>query len=169
MTISARDYIVCDERAQTAKFLQHEWPPLDSQTLYDWGRTRLADIGKQTCLRAVLAAYELQRLRVEVTDYDRSARRAAEQWALAPTEENRKQAGRIAGMETQHHSCARGIAHIAGSRKRWPTAIGVNLTGNPRYLPTDRFRSICQAIEAELLAWATGRSDPVADRYEQGE
>ena len=58
MSTPLQEYVVHDERPRALDFLKTEWPPADALTLYNWGWTTLADIGKQTCLRAVLAVYE---------------------------------------------------------------------------------------------------------------
>jgi hypothetical protein len=165
MSEPLRAYVVCDERECARDFLITEWPPPDPLTLYNWGWTELPAIGKQTCLRAVLAAYEIHRQRLEETSYDRSALAAAERWVLDPSEENRKNAGRIASIQTEEYSVARRIANVAGSRRRWPHAIGVSLTGNPHVLDLEDFRTICQRIQTELLGWISGDFDPIADRY----
>lgn len=157
--------MTADERQRTREFLQSDWPPLDAQALYNLGWTTFKALGKQAALRAAIAAYEVTQQRLQETDYDRLARRAAEAWVIEPSEENRLAAGRIASSSVPSRSGARTIAHIAGSNRRWPGAIGICLAGNPRFLPAESFAVICDAIHRELLAWSTGREDPVAQRH----
>ena len=154
------------QRQRVLGFFAARWPPKDAGTLYRWGRSELAELGKEACLRAVLASYEIEEHRQQETPYDRSARRAAEQWVLNPNEDTRKIAGRVASEQTQKYSRARLIANMAGSNRRWPTAVGYGLTwGDPANVRSDSFCAICAAIESEILAWARGESDPVADRH----
>jgi hypothetical protein len=152
-------------RLQLCDFLAKEWPPATPHALYEVGKTRLAKFGKQVALRAVLAAYEVFVSEERESDYDRSARRAAERWVLEPSEENRKTAGRIASVPLPEHSSARVIANMAGSNRRWPSAVGYALTLNPHTLQESTFRRVCAGIHAELLAWARGEADPVAERH----
>lgn len=156
------------ERQRILDFFAAEWPPEDPQTLYAWGWTRLPRLGKLLCLRAVLAAYEVRPFRQQETEYDQSARRAAERWVLNPGEETRKAAGRVASVALPQWSYARVIANMAGSRNRWPTAVGYGLTGNPANVDSDQFRAVCAAIEQEIVAWARGEQDPIAERNGAG-
>jgi hypothetical protein len=157
--------VTAEERQVVLEFLRSEWPPSDAQVLYSLGSTAFKLLGKQAALRAVLAAYEAGGRRTRETEYDRLARRAAETWVIAPTEENRLAAGRIASSPAPSSSGARSIANIAGRNRRWPSAIGVNLTGNYHFLSADSFTVICAAIHQELLAWSTWDDDPVANRH----
>jgi len=153
------------QRQRVLPFFETRWPPKDAGTLYGWGWSELPELGKEVCLRAVLAIYELEGKRQRETPYDRSARRAAERWVLNPNEDTRMMAGRVASEQLPQYSSARMIANMAGSKQRWPTAVGFGLTGDPSKVTSDMFRAICDAIERELLAWARGTSDPVAERH----
>gem|GEM_PF-5156473 len=154
-----------EERQRVLVFLQSEWPPPDAQALHRLGWTTFRVLGKEAALRAVLASYEAQGRRSQETEYDCLARRVTETWAVEPTEEHRLAAGRIASSNAPSRSGTRSIAHIAGSNRRWPSAIGVNLTGNYHFLSVETFALICSAIHRELLAWSTGEADPVAERH----
>jgi hypothetical protein len=152
-------------RQQLCDFLAKEWPPATPHALYEVGRTRLSKFGKEVALRAGLAAYAVFVPDDCESDYDRAARRAAEKWVLEPSEENRKSAGRIASAQLPVHSYARVIANMAGSNRRWPSAVGYVLSLNPNTLQEPTFCQVCERIHAELLAWASGGVDPVADRH----
>lgn len=154
------------QRQRVLDFFDAEWPPKDAHELYEWGWSKLLHLGKEACLRAVLASYDARGLRAQETEYDRSARTAAERWVVNPSEETRKAAGLIASVQLPQWCYARLLANMAGRRKGWRTAVGFGLTGNPFNVSTDEFHVICAAVHSELLTWARCERDPVAERLE---
>jgi hypothetical protein len=151
-------------KQDTIAFFRQVWPPADAQTLYDWGWTLLSDLGKMPAIRAVIAVYEHQGCRQNETEYDREARSAVEAWILEPTEAHRKRAGQLASVELDRYSNARTLANMAARTTLWRSAVGVCLTGNPYYLSDEKFHAICEVIRTELVDWASGKRDAVAER-----
>lgn len=163
MEVANRDS-ECEEKERALSFLDSEWPPPDPKTLYEWAYDRFGAIGKLTTLRAVLAVHAPLHADAQQTNYSRQAIAATERWVLDPSEENRKEAGRIASREEGEYE-VRAIAHLAGSRNRWRSMSHLRFTGNPHYCTPEDFARRCEAIERELRLWASGQGDPVAERH----
>jgi hypothetical protein len=143
------------------------WPPPDVHVLYRWGWNEMRMLGKEACLRAALAAFEVFTAGQQPDDYDRQALNAAEDWVLDPSESNRKSAGRVASVVRPKYSTARTLANMAGARNHWRLAVGIMVAGNPHATTPAQFDAICQRLHAELVPWALRAFDAVADRRRQ--
>jgi hypothetical protein len=141
------------------------WPPTDAPQLYDWCWKYLAPLGKEPCVRAGLASLAwwpetTTGFATAPLEEREAALAAAVAWALDPTEERRREAGRVAARPGPY-SMERTLANMAGARRHWVSAAGFVVTRNPHHVRADWMETVGARIAADLIDWALGVREPL--------